>query len=326
MGYKREDYMRANEILGERRREAESRAETRRRELYTSLPEIKEIDRELSRTQSSIIDAIGKGSAGIRERIAEIEEKNSSLQERRKSVLRANGYPDDYDRAVYTCELCRDTGYVKNKMCKCKRRLLVLSGCESSGMGVLMRTQSFDSFSLDFYNGPARTRMEQIFTEVKRYAESFSGDGDGNLLFSGNTGLGKTHLSTAAARVIIERGFDVKYETVSGMITEFEDKKYHSGYGEREDDPTERYFECDLLIVDDLGAEITTQFSVSCLYSVINARINSGRSMIISTNLSSSEIRRRYSDRIASRLFGEFSVYPFEGSDIRAEKLRRAQN
>ncbi|MCD7787454.1 MAG: ATP-binding protein [Firmicutes bacterium] len=324
MGYRKDDYIKANGILDERRRAAEAGVDSRRAELHAAVPEILKIDRALSATESSIAEAIGRGPDGIRERIAEIEASNEALLAKRRELLKSNGYPEDYDEPEYTCGLCSDTGYVNGKMCVCKRRLLVLAGCEGSGMSVLMRTQSFESFSLDYYRGDARRKMTAILSEVKKYAEGFSDVGSGNILFVGGTGLGKTHLSTSAARVVIERGYDVKYVTVSNMISEFEDKKYHSGYGERSDDPTERYYECDLLIIDDLGAEVTTQFAVSCLYDVINARINTGRAMMISTNLSSAEIRKKYTDRIASRLFGEFAVYPFEGTDVRAEKLRAA--
>ncbi len=323
MGYKCEDYIKANELLAERRTNAEAAAERRLRDIYEKLPAIKAVDAELSRTERKIIDAIRLGSDGIGERIASIEAENEALIARRAAILSENGYPTDYTDPKYFCPDCGDTGYVDNKMCICKRRALVMAGYESSGIGALMGTQTFDTFSFSYYDGEALVKAKHNYDVTKSYAEIFSGKADGNLLFVGGTGLGKTHLSTAVAVAVIERGFDVKYETAQNLFSDFENKQFRSSYGSMDEDVTERYFDCDLLIIDDLGTEMTNQFTISCLYNLINTRISRGRAMIINTNLSSAELRRRYSDRITSRLFGEFSALLFEGGDIRAAKLRK---
>lgn len=323
MGYRKEEYIKANELLAERRTKAEAVAERRLRDVYLKIPDIKEIDRELSATERKIIDAIRLGPQGIKERIAELEAENTKLLLRRAAALLKNGYPENYTEPQYFCPDCKDTGYIGEKMCICKRRALVMAGYESSGIGALMGTQTFDTFSLSFFEGEALSNAKHNYDVTKKYAENFSGIGDGNLIFVGGTGRGKTHLSTAVAVTVIERGYDVKYETAQNLISDFETKQFRSSYSAADEDPTERYFDCDLLIIDDLGTEITNQFTVSCLYNLINTRISRGKAMVINTNLSSQDLRRRYSDRIASRLFGEFSVLLFEGGDIRAEKQRR---
>ena len=140
----------------------------------------------------------------------------------------------------------------------------------------------------------------------------------------GQTGLGKTHLSTAVAHRIIERGFDVFYTGAIEMFSDFERARF--GMGEDKRDATgdiARYTECDLLILDDLGTEATNQFTTSCLYLVLNNRINLHRPTIINTNLTGAEIKSRYADRITSRLFGEFKVLRFEGQDIRLQKITK---
>lgn len=323
MGYRREDYIKANELLAERKRAAEALAARRLSDIHEKLPAIKEIDAELARTEHKIIDAIRLGPQGVKARMDELEAENLALTSKRASILSENGYPADYTEPEYFCPDCGDTGYVNGKMCVCKKRALVMAGYESSGVGALMGTQSFDTFSFDYYTCEALTKAKNNYAVTKRYAENFSGKGDGNLLFAGATGLGKTHLSTSVAVAVIERGFDVKYETAQNLVGDFEDKQFRKAYSVGDEDPTERYFDCDLLIIDDLGTEMTNQFTVSCLYNLINSRINRGKATIINTNLSSAELRRRYSDRITSRLFGEFSVLLFEGGDIRAAKLRK---
>lgn len=322
MGYRREDYIKANALLTERKLEAEAAASRRLSDIYEKIPEIKQIDTELSGTERKIIDAIRLGPNGITERMNALEAESLALSEKRSRILLDNGYPSSYTDPDYFCPDCGDTGYIDGKMCVCKKRALIMAGYESSGIGALMKTQSFSTFSFDYYSGDALIKAKNNYTVSKNYAEKFTGKNDGNLLFAGATGLGKTHLSTSIAVSVIERGFDVKYETAQNLIGDFEDKQFRSAYSVSDDDPTERYFDCDLLIIDDLGTELTNQFTVSCLYNLINSRINRGKAMIINTNLSSAELRKRYSDRITSRLFGEFSVLLFEGRDIRAAKLK----
>lgn len=323
MSYRREDYVKVNELLAERRAKAESEAERRRRAIRAELPEVDAIDRELARTGAKIVGAVGIGESrdrdDIKERIAAVEAENGELHRRRAEALASAGYPADYTEPHYTCMKCRDTGFVGANECECRRRALVLAGYESSGIGELLKKQTFETFSPE-YNGGSASVMH-AFSAVREYAENFSGEGDGSLLLIGGTGLGKTHLSTAAAGVVIERGFDVKYETAQNMFSDFENWQFHRRDGD--EDPTARYFECDLLIVDDLGTEMTNQFTISCLYNLINTRTSRGLGMIFNTNLSQRELRARYDDRITSRLFGEFAALPFEGRDVRAEKLRR---
>ena len=134
----------------------------------------------------------------------------------------------------------------------------------------------------------------------------------------GGTGLGKTHLSTSVAKTVIERGYDVLYVCAIDMFADFEQKQFGNG-----EDNTRRYFDCDLLIIDDLGTELTNQFTVSCLYNVINSRINSAKSTFINTNLSKKEIETKYAERITSRLFGEYYPLVFTGVDVRKQKMMK---
>ena len=138
----------------------------------------------------------------------------------------------------------------------------------------------------------------------------------------GGTGLGKTHLSSAIAKRVIEKGNDVFYVTAVNMVGDFESEQFGSSQPQK-GELTDRYFDCDLLIIDDLGTELSNQFTVSCLYNLLNVRINRGLATVISTNLSQQELFKKYNDRITSRIIGEFRILPFSGTDIRLQKISK---
>ena len=317
MGFSKENYSRVDAILTKRRQDSEALAEKHTAELYAKSPEAREIDRKLSLTGISLVRAAME-RVDVKERVAALKEENLSLQARRREILLSLGLPENYTDVLPMCEACGDTGHIGQRMCACKRQLLVEAGYRSSGLGSLLQRQRFDNFSLSFYEGEANILIEAVLCAAKDFAESFDKTGK-NLLFIGGTGLGKTHLSTAIAARAIERGFDVVYETAQNVIADFEYDRFKSGYGESES-RSERYLACDLLIMDDLGAELTNQFTVSSLYNIINTRINLGKSMLISTNLGQKNLFERYDERITSRLFGEFDPYLFRGVDIRRQK------
>ena len=185
----------------------------------------------------------------------------------------------------------------------------------------MIQTQSFENFSLDYYltGGANFDAMRLAVSELKGFAENFERDTYRNYLLIGGTGLGKTHLSTAVAKTVIERGFDVLYVTSVELFRDFEAKQFDKGVGMKND--PERYFDAELLIVDDLGTEIGNQFTLSVLYDVLNGRINRRRSTFINTNLSFRELENRYHERITSRLFGEYRPFLFSGTDVRRQKI-----
>lgn len=322
MGYNRENYRRIRQEYDGKNLRAKEAAEERRRELHAKFPDIEELDAALSMTGLELMEAASRlrGEA-LEEQIAKIRKNNRSLLAARSALLEQHGYPADYTAVRYECPECMDTGFIGGKMCRCMRKKLILAGYESSGIGHLIRTQSFDTFSPAYQQGDRRAYAvcTANLAVCREYAEHFNPAEGKNLLMVGNTGLGKTHLSTAIAKCVIDRGFDVVYVTAPEMFSDFEGERF--GYrrqGDGTERTTDRFFDCDLLILDDLGTEAGTQFTLSCLYNLINTRLNHCRSMIMNTNLGQEELRRRYTDRIASRLFGEFSPLLFIGKDVRA--------
>ena len=321
MAYNKQNYQRVREIYQTKYLLAEEEAARRTEELHRKSPELKALDCTLSLTGVKIaMAALGTGEE-YKQKLAEVEKENKALQARRAAILLALGYPADYTMPPYECRKCNDTGFVGAKMCECMRRDLVLAAFESSGIGALLRTQGFDSFKLEYYPaGEQRDLMARNLALLREYAEGFSTQSD-SLIFCGATGLGKTHLSTALARRVIERGFDVYYATALQMFGDFEHARFGTEMGLESVVSLDRYTNCELLILDDLGTEVSNQFTNSCLYMVLNERINKGLPTVISTNLSGKEIKTRYNDRIASRILGDFKPFLFVGTDVRRLKL-----
>lgn len=324
MGYNSRIYKKIYDEYTTKYLSARQRADERAEELHKNFPEIKKIDKKLATAGLEIFAASMGNDADRTERLEEIKNRNLMLQKNREELLLNNGYPKDYSDVKYECELCGDTGFVENKMCSCMKKALVMAGIENSGMAELINEQSFKNYSLDYFSrDPKHFEIMKHNKEfLQNYALSFAPQSSKGILMIGGTGLGKTHMSSAVAKCVIEKGFDVFYTGAIDMLSQFEYNRFRN-YSSDENEMINRYFDCDLLIVDDLGTELTNQFSVSTLYNLINVRLSRKKPMIISTNLSKDEIKKRYTDRITSRIFGEFFVLPFVGTDVRAQKLLR---
>lgn len=325
MGYNAENFKRIADEYSKKNLRATEKAEARLAELHRLFPEVKEIDSVLSRTGLKIFSTAISGEDGLDEQIAALKRSNDELLAARREILISHGYPSDYSDLKYECEKCRDTGYTDGKMCSCMRNRLIVAGYESSGIGKLIDKQNFENFELSYYNGAEREQMSRVYESVRGFAENFSENTERNLLFIGKTGLGKTHLSSSCAKIVIEHGFDVVYESAQNIFSDFEYERFSRGYNSEDaENRTKRYFETDLLIIDDLGTELVNQFTTACLYNIVNTRMCSGKAMIINTNLGKEELISKYADRITSRLFGEFEICLFVGKDVRSVKLERA--
>ena len=312
--YSYETYAKVKEEIQKRRQDAIREADLRAERLRFESEEIREIDRELSATGVSIFRA-----ACNKEDITPLKVRNLQLQKRKKSLIVSLGYPENYTEIQYTCTKCSDTGYnTFGATCSCLKEALVKAAIAASGMGRLLEKQSFDNFDLSIYEGKAAETMARNLAVAREYADSFAKN-RGNLLLIGKTGTGKTHISSAIAGKVIEKGFEVVYDSAQNIINDFENDRFKSDYGHK-DFHCERYMECDLLIIDDLGTEFTTPFTVSTMYNLLNTRQNKGMATIISTNLSPDELARKYEDRIYSRIVGCSRLLVFDGKDKRIHR------
>ncbi len=322
MAYNSEAFKKVMDDYAAKRAAAIDEANRRLDDVIEKCPEIKMIDTALAGTGVAIMEAISYGRDGIEERINKIRKNNEELQMQRADCLSLLGYLPDHTEPHFECSECKDTGYDSNaRLCKCFKKALMLETCRRSGLGRLVDIQTFDSYSLEYfeYDKDVYENMSDVFAFCKNYAETFSSKSE-NLMLIGNTGLGKTHLSTAIAGKVIERGFDVCYDTATNVFTSFENERFGKE-SSKFATPTERYFSCDLLIIDDVGTEAVTQFTISALYNLINTRAINEKQIMLSTNLTLEEMKKKYGDRIASRLFGESIVLQFTGKDIRLQKI-----
>lgn len=312
--YSYKNYHLVKEEIEKRRKNAEGLAMARNEELREKSPEIRLIDEELSGTGLLLFKTACAGGD-----IGKIRKRNQELVARRKEIIEAMGFPADYTEVHHFCTECSDTGFIDGvRMCKCFREELIKATIISSGIGHLIEKQSFDNFDLEWYNDNPKNYEKMIKTldAAKNYCKNFNKN-KGNLLLIGKTGTGKTHVSTAIAREIIDMGYDVIYDTVQNIISDFEDDRFRRGYN-NDELKSEKYLECDLLIIDDLGTEFTNQITLSCIYNILNTRNNKGLATIVSTNLLPDELAKKYEDRIYSRIVGAgTTVLPFVGRDKR---------
>ena len=309
--YGYDNYQKVKAQIEKRRLDAIALADRRNLELRAISEDIRIIDADLVKTGLRLFKAACEGRD-----ITPIREENLSLNSTRRALLKSLGYPEDYTEPAYVCKKCSDSGFVGTAMCSCFREMLIKENILSSGIGRLIERQSFDNFSLAGYEGEARSIMEKNLAAAKDFAESFAKENK-NLLLIGPTGTGKTHISTSIAKVLIEKGVEVLYDSAQNIVSAFEKDKFKSGYGAYEPEGT-KYLECELLILDDLGTEFISQFTVSCLYNLLNTRMNKGLATVISTNLSPAELSEKYEDRIYSRIVGADSrILLFKGKDRR---------
>ena len=321
MSYKRSVYIKAKEILAERKATAEREAEMRHSAAVALCPEIAKVEREMASHGADVVKAVGMG-ADLDEYIKNLAAANLKAQAKRKELLKAAGFPEDYLQVKYTCEICKDTGYNKEFYCQCYRKLIRDVARQELGANSPLKKCTFATFRVDKYPNVVdsviginqREHMRSNYEYCKAYAENFTTDATGLFMY-GKTGLGKTHLSLAIANVVIDRGYDVYYGSIQSIMDKLEAE--HFGRLPREDSIKEDILNCDLLIIDDLGTEFTTQYTNAELYNIINSRILSSLPTIISTNLELGDIADRYSHRVASRIIGSSEAVYFCGKDIR---------
>ena len=310
-------YEKAKATVEARRSAAIAEAEGRNEIVRSESEEIAKIDEELSTTGMLIFKTACMGGD-----ITPIKERNKELQAKRRELIKALGYPADYTDLKYSCKDCSDTGFIDGtKTCHCLKAEIVKERIAASAMGKLLEKQSFDNFDLEWYayDEKAKERMKVNLAIAKNYVRDFAKKQD-SLLLIGSTGTGKTHISTAIARELIYKGYDVIYDSTQNIISDFEDDRFRSSYG-REENKSEKYIDCRLLIIDDLGTEFSNQFTLSTLYNLLNTRQNKGLPTIISTNLSPEELAKKYEDRIYSRIIGsDCKVLAFVGKDRRVSK------
>lgn len=320
MGYPKEILQEALEIVRERGRAAKNQAEERRRRLESELPEFREIETAITGAGLKAASAVFAGAENTGEILKSLMEENLENQKRLRELLTGRNLPPDYLAPAYRCGECSDTGYRNKKLCTCVQELAKKISFERLNAASPLSLCGFEEFKLSFYSDEKdeqrgfspRDRMGKILQSAKAYARDFTPDSE-NLLFIGASGLGKTHLSLAIAREVLAKGYGVVYGSAQDLLHKIEQEHF----GRADEDTLALLLGCDLLIFDDFGTEFSSPFIQSTVYNIINSRMLERRPTIISTNLTLSEIRKDYHERIVSRLVGGYVIQEFIGKDVR---------
>ena len=332
MGYDANVLHRATQRLEQGRRERRERVEGLRRDAYARQPKLERLDRQLQQTMAQLVAAALRQGEDPARAVREVRERNLAIQQERAVLLGALGLPEDALDDKPACPLCGDTGWQGAKMCRCLRELCAREQIAELSKLLDLGEQSFDTFRMDYYSQTPwpggtspRENMELVYEVCLNYAQKFGRFPIRNLFLTGAPGLGKTFLSACIARTVSEKGHSVVYDTAGNIFAQFEARKFQrdSADGQEARDETRRYLNCDLLILDDLGSELVTQFTQSALYELVNSRLVGEKHTVISTNLTLEEAARRYPPQIASRLEGEYHALHFFGDDIRLLKKRQ---
>ena len=315
MGYRKEIYDKAFKFISDYKKEKEALYDRAIQELRAADPEFYDIDITLSKLGGELVAAAVSADT---KKIRDIQKECEALNSKRAEKLKLTGIekPDFY------CEKCKDSGYFGGKLCDCVKDIAKKFAFEELSRSLPLNDYSFDNFDLNYYpdaesNGAnPRKRASAILALCKQFAEDFP-NYSRSLLFIGDAGLGKTHLSLALVNEVLSKGYGVVYGSAQNLFGAAEKEHFsYSGQTTVEDS----LLNCDLLVIDDLGTEFYTPFTASLFYNIINSRMLSGKHTIINTNLSFDELEKKYTPRITSRFIGGYDMKKFIGSDIRQIK------
>lgn len=320
MGFSRAVYKEAFEIKKDKKNRATAQYEKVKAELYAANPRLTEIEnRQRALGSAAAIAAMAGDENGVAQMRSEID----TLKAEKDKLLGVVSLPS----VQYECAVCKDSGYKPDgKICDCVEKIAREISYKALREEMPIDDSRFDDFDLKYYSDEKigtvspKKRMTQVLKICREFALNFDKDG-GNLLLLGGAGLGKTHLSLAIANEVLTGAHSVIYMSVQNMINKLSAETFsYSG----STDVSDSILDCDLLIIDDLGSEMSTSFSQASIYNIINTRIMRNKSTVISTNLNLDEIERQYTARVSSRIIGNYTMLQFLGADIRQQKAINA--
>lgn len=316
----------ANKELEAIRQKNRELQDVRRSEVLLKAPGLSDMEASLIKQGTRLLNCVLNRGKDFEEIKASIQK----LQAQKAELLKKNGFSEDYLDDIHNCKLCRDTGFVEGRRCQCLKNLILKHTGEISNLTEHMRKQTFENFDRSLFANQGEDSqktlkiMQIVCDKALSFAENFEKTGE-NFLIMGNAGTGKTYITSCIGNRALERGKTVYYQTAFKLFEILENAKFHKG----EEDTSEvvKYiYNVDLLIIDDLGTEFTTQFTSAALFDIINSRIISGKSTIISSNLGFEELSNIYSQRITSRFLGDYTIVQTTGKDLRGILRERNKN
>ena len=293
--------------------------EERLRRVYSYLPEYKQLDQSVG----AVSVAYGRKLLEDGECLSDLHQALSEIRLKKRDLLLSAGFPEDYLDPIYDCPDCQDTGYLvgQNQKCHCLRDQEINLLYEQSNIRGMIRQENFSTLSFEYYEGEDRKRFQEAVRICLDFTQNFGKDYQ-NLFFYGTVGTGKSFLSGCIAYELLKSGHSVIYFSASGLFDTLARYSFDTKEKENLFPFYQDLYGCDLIIIDDLGTEVTNSFVTSQLFACLNERALRRKSTIISTNLSLEELRDRYSDRIFSRLTSNYILCKLTGPDIRIYKKR----
>lgn len=295
----------------------------RRKSVYNLIPELEKIHNSISLLSVSQARKLLNGDDNA---LQELKSELKRLTDRKSELLVSAGFPADYLEPIYECEDCKDTGYIGNKKCHCFQKAIIDLLYTQSNLKNILKTENFDTFSFAYYSDnhidPVTGRsslanIKNAYCIAQEFVASFT-DEFRNLFLYGDTGVGKTFLSNCIAKELIDRSFSVIYLTSFELFDTLAKSKFEKE--KAAESMCEHIFDCDLLIIDDLGTELANSFTISQLFLCLNERLLRRKSTIISTNLSLESLVDIYSERTFSRITSNYTMLKLTGDDIRIKK------
>ena len=289
------------------------------KEIKTKYPEIINIDKEIQKLSLNLSLSILQSKDG-ENTLKEYKNKITELRAQKYEMLISKGYSPDYLSLHYQCEKCKDTGFIGARKCSCYKEHLTKLYYKNSLLEDILKTKNFNNFNISLFSShkigdekySPRKNMENILDYILHdYIPNFNSTNT-NILFYGNPGSGKSFLSYCIAKELLDKGNLVIYKTSDELINNLKDIRFNNN-----EKLEELLIDCDLLIIDDLGAEQKSDFSITELFNLLNKKLLKNKKMLISTNLLLPAITQIYSERIYSRLIGEFKLCKFYSDDIR---------
>ncbi len=311
----------AEQELAKRRRTAEQNREAARAEVYAKVPEICDIDLEIKTSGIETVRLMTAGQADKKMQ-SDFKKRVRELSARKKELLKENGFSTKYLDLKYKCSSCRDTGEKDGAYCKCRKDIIHRLTIEESGLS-RSKFYSFDEFNLEYYSKDIQERNISARTNATRVLEYCMSYEQGNIFFYGSTGLGKTFLSCCIAGKMLNQGKIVCYISAPKLFAILNDDRFGRNQTEETARKIDMIYSADYLVIDDLGTEFHSSFTESCLFDIINTRLEEGCNTIINTNVSLEGLNDMYSERILSRLVGEYQLIKLFGEDIRRVKKRK---